>query len=656
MQRVTAKPCDEGTAFYLNDRYVGCALRVPGCSDRFTQEESGAFRWERTTEEPVSEMEMAFRADYPMAYQMIPARMYNQNFSDEITGLSTDIWDKEGQKREEEPNYPVGCLDPRTGEVRKLAWWRMSIAGALYTEGNGLSVGTFLPPDHQDASVSITPNGAHTLHTYYWPISEGPRIPEITRGRHSRPPAYKDEDVSEMFQPPPMGGPYTLKMDPRSSFSIMIVITPAEVPKTAWHHLLSFSWKVNRLYHAPKFSTEEIWDLGVAFTKRLYCPGENGFRGFALGMVFIDGAWIHRPYYRYEMGWTGEDISLGANMLFEAIRTGDREAEQMGFTALDSWLTCRLPNGMLPTHIMGQQFPCNGRKVIDACNLSAGALHYFRAFDYAQTLGNPKPEYFDAAISLCDFALSKMEPDGHLAKSWYEDDLTPAISNGSTGVFLALPLCEAARRTGKPEYLEGATRCYAYFYREFMENAYSFGGAQDKFSIDKESGIPMLRVALALYALTQDEEYIECARNGAYYLSTWQWQFTHPLAPDSELGKIGYDSFGGTSVSINGFRSGIDPYALEYIHELHDLTELTGEPEWAERAHAAWLHACEGLSDGTLEVGGIPIPRGGQDEAYSLGRPYEDSGFVWMPGWMTSFRMQNIIRTLPGGDRPGRIL
>lgn len=658
MMQITYRHTKEGSAFYLDDRLIGYALAVPGCIDRFTREDDGAYRWERISDKPVSHMEMAFSAAYAMEYQMYPARMYNQNINQEITGMSTDVWDKQGQQDEEEPSFPIGCREPVSGKVRKFAWWRLSVAGASYTEGCGLSLGTFLPPDQRDASISITPNADSTTHTYDWPVSEGPRIPEIERssGSYHRPPAYRDEDVSEMFKAPPMGGPYRLTMEPRQNFAVMLVFAPVDAPKTAWHKFMSFSWRVNRIYRAPRYSNDELWDLAVTFTKSLFCEGENGFRGFTIGKVFIGGEWIHRPYYRYEMGWTGQGISLAANMLFEAIRTGDKEAESMGFAALDSWLGCALPNKMLPTHIMGQQFPCNGRRVVDACNLSAGALNYFRAGDYAQVLGKPRPAYFDAAIGLCDFTLDKMGPDGKLAKTWYEDDLKPAAENGSTGAFLALPLCEAAIRTKKPAYLEGAIRCYGYYYDEFMKNAYSFGGAQDKFSIDKESGIPMLRVALALYALTGDKKYITCARNGAYYLSTWQWQHTHPLVPDSDLGKIGYDTFGGTSVSINGYGVGIDPYALPYVHELHDLAELTGEPEWAERAHAAWIHGADGVSDGTLAVGGIPIPIGGQDEAYGMGRPYEDVGFAWMPGWMACFRMENIIRTLPGGDRPGRVL
>ena len=98
--------------------------------------------------------------------------------------------------------------------------------------------------------------------------------------------------------------------------------------------MLSFAWKVNYSYRAPKFDNDELWEMGVEFTKSMYCEGENGFHGFTLGKVFIDGEWIPRPYYRYEMGWTGQGIALGANMLHEAIRSGDKEAEEMGLSLI----------------------------------------------------------------------------------------------------------------------------------------------------------------------------------------------------------------------------------------------------------------------------------------------------------------------------------
>ncbi len=652
---ITYKKSEKGTEFYIEGKYVGCALSAANCSDRFMQEADGAYRWERTSKDATDNMTMSFEAAYKMSYQIMPARMYNQNISSDITDMSTDVLDKIGLDESKEPSYPVGCIDPIAGKVRKIAWWRSSVAGAMYTEGDGMSVGTFLPPEQRDASVSVMPEETATVHSIYWPLCEGPRVPGGSKPMHRRPPAYKDEDVSHMFAVPPRGPQYSLEIKPRRSFAIMIVFAEYERERTAWHKMMSFSWNVNCQYVPARFTDEEIWDLSVDYTKSLFCDGEDGFKGFTLGKVFIDGKWIARPYYRFEMGWTGQGIALGANMLAQSIVNGDKQAESMGFEALDSWIKCELPSGIYPTHIMGQQFPCDGRRVVDACNLSAGAIHFFRAWEYAQILGRPKPEYFEAACKICDFALAKMGSDGRLAKSWFEDDSEPAIDNGNSGAFLTLALCEGARVTHSAKYLEGAKLSYKYFYQMFMRDGYSFGGAQDKFSIDKESCIPMLKGALKLYELTHDKKYIDCAVDAAHYLSTWQWQHTHPLMPDSVMGKVGYNSYGGTSVSING--TGQDPYALEYVHDLYDLAELTGSAEWAERAHAAWVHGADGVSDGTLVVNGIPVPRGGQHEAVGIGMPYKDSAFVWMPGWMASFRQENLCRTkMPGGDRPNRIL
>ena len=51
------------------------------------------------------------------------------------------------------------------------------------------------------------------------------------------------------------------------------------------------------------------------------------------------------------------------------------------------------------------------------------------------------------------------------------------------------------------------------------------------------------------------------------------------------------------------------------------------------------------------------MPRGAQNEAFTLGRDYEDSPFAWLPTWMAAFRVESLCRTMfPGGDRFGRIL
>ena len=66
----------------------------------------------------------------------------------------------------------------------------------------------------------------------------------------------------------------------------------------------------------------------------------------------------------------------------------------------------------------------------------------------AQLLGKYKPEYREAALRICDFAVSQMDAEGKIGKSWAEDDLTPLVRDGTSGSFLTLALCEAARCTG----------------------------------------------------------------------------------------------------------------------------------------------------------------------------------------------------------------
>jgi len=643
-----------GTAFYMGRVLLGHAVSKEGCTDRFIELAEGVYRWERTVKEPTAQMTMAFSANYTMEYQMMPALMYNQNSNEGIVAHGQFEKIARHQKTDE-PNYPVGCIDPLTGEVRKIAWWRSSVPGATYTEGNGVSVSAFLPPDQNDASVSILPEEGKTTHTIYWPLEEGPRVRTWRKGPVDvRPPAFKDEDVSAKFTPPPMGEGYTESIEPRTKFAVILVFAPVDLPRHGWHKMLSFAWKLYYKCLTPLYSNKELWDLGIEYIKTMFRDGDNGFKGFSMGKVFIDGEWVNRPYYAFEMGWTGQGIGQAVDMLAHALLTGDKEAAEMGFAALDSWLEQRLPNGMLPTHIMGQQFPYEGRRVVDACNLSFGAINYFRAWEYAQALGRSCPQYYEMACWLCDFALKNMSEDGKLAKSWFEDDLTPAVENGLPGAFLVFALCEGAKYTHRADYLEGAKRGYNYFYNQFLTDGYAMGGAQDHFSVDKESGIPLLQAALRLYELTGEEEYIDCARTSAYYLATWQWHFTHPLKPDSNLGQIGYDTFGGTLVSIG---AGMDPYILPFIHELYDLAELTGEYEWAERAEAGWAQATIGISDGTLWSGRSILPRGSQNEAFDFGREYEDRAFEWMPPWMQVYRLDNLCRTmLPGGDRFGRIL
>ena len=120
--------------------------------------------------------------------------------------------------------------------------------------------------------------------------------------------------------------------------------------------------------------------------------------------------------------------------------------------------------------------------------------------------------------------------------------------------------------------------------------------------------------------------------------------FTVQYPADSLLGKMGYDTFGSTSVSTA--HQALDQYALRDVISFMKLYELTGFAQWRERAIAFWCNACQCVSDGTQYINGRLRPAGAQDEAIFHTRwgrhgvkPFGPS--QWLPAWPCAFRLEN---------------
>ena len=290
--------------------------------------------------------------------------------------------------------------------------------------------------------------------------------------------------------------------------------------------------------------------------------------------------------------------------------------------------------GLNPLDAKYDQVICDGEEA------GAAAVQYFEAADWAARLGQPRPAYTDVALAICDFAAAQTQPSGRIGKSWLEADLSPAVSEGTVGAFLTWALGEGARRTGRPDYRDAACRSYAFYYGELARQGFTTAGALDIYCVDKESALPLLKAALMLYDVTGEAAYLHMARDAAAYLSTWQWHYTRPYAPDSVCGQLGYDTFGGTLVSTTHQHQ--DPYALYYVEELRRLGRLTGETEWAERADAIWRNGQQGVSDGTLRVLDKVRPAGSQDEGVMVTAwGWEPEGVSqWLVAWPTAFRLE----------------
>ena len=209
----------------------------------------------------------------------------------------------------------------------------------------------------------------------------------------------------------------------------------------------------------------------------------------------------------------------------------------------------------------------------DACNNGGAADCYFEAYNLLKKAGIDKAEYLEAAYRICDFALKNQRESGAFYKSWDEQGNVLA-KDGTIGCFLVLPLITAYQMGKDRKYLDGAKKAFDFYYGSLEWDGFTTAGALDTYCIDKESASPLLRDALALYDVTGEGRYLKAAEKIAWYLCTWMMHFTIHYPKDSLIGKMGYDTFGSTSVSTA--HQALDQYALRDVLSFIRLYELTG--------------------------------------------------------------------------------
>ena len=631
MKKLTQTLRPDGMHFALNGRPVGTACARAGAKDRFISMMDGVVLWERTVDAPMEEMEMRFVTDYAPVYTMIPAIQYDGNrcmIKDYETVRAQKLQGKDAQL--DIPSYYAGDRYAPTGQPYIIPYKAIAIPGATYSEGSEVAFAMFFPTDCMFGAVSLYEEEGEMHHVSMWPEQSAP-VPKVAERQRVN--------------------SYRTKGKEMTCFKTIMVFSAVERPRTAWRDLLDTAWALNYTLWAPDRTQEDLWDLGVSYAKTLYTEEPDGFCGFSIGMQWEQGAWRKRSGQKYEIGWCGQNASLAVSLLVHAQYHGDEEAKRMGLNVLDSWVRATKSTGLIPTHYDDNMYTNGYEKTIDACNLGTAAVQLWQGEEWAAMLGESRPEYARAADAIREFALRVMDENGRIGKSWLEKDLTPAVQEGTTGAFLTWALCEYARRTGRGDVLEACERSMRYYARTLTENGYTTAGALDIFTIDKESCMPLLKSALALYELTGKDEYLRHAVDAAYYLSTWQWHYNRPVRPGSLYDAMKFKLFGGTAVSIHG---DMDPYALFYVNDLLKLSEITGDVRWTERAAAAWRHGQQCISDGDYVLDGkAPRPRGAQDESSATGGFgwFDDAPSQWLVAWPTAFRLEVMRKWL---DESGR--
>jgi hypothetical protein len=614
--RVEFRKAGEIQTLYGNGQPIGALVPFHEAdfttADQVLEIQPGLFEWARTFTYTGKDyvrparLTMEFEAFYKSRYSLIPAVMYDGN-----------AW---GSGKE-----PKGFR--KDGQPWTFAFHRVSVAGATYSESDAWSVGLFSRPAQIPCgfACSLDPGPEKTVHRLVWPEEEAPLVYAM-RDLYSAP-YHEDLRVSR-------GQSITLKA--------WIVAAPLTRPKHGWHAMLDAAWALNSRPPSMRYDPEDLWEMGVGFAKDSLWAEERTFKGFSIGLRWDGRTWVQRDSWKYEIGWAGQNVSLADSLLADYLKTDDRTSLDMAVKCLDCWVrNARLKNGLLRCHFDYLIGLADAKdEVQDACNLGQAAQALFAAYDLAAKCKLQKPEYRDAALGVCDFAVKTMRADGRIGKAWRNDGAA-VDPEGSTGGFLIPALVTGYRAVHKAGYLDGAERAFDFYFGDFVKKGYTTAGALDTDCIDKESATPLLKAALELYELTGKEKYLQAAEDVSYYLASWQWHYSVPFAEGTVLRELGYDTFGGTAVSTQHHHQ--DPYALIIVNDWLRLAALTKNGIWRERALAAWANGMSGISNGDLVVLGKKRPAGSQDEGFCHTRWLLPSSVSqWLVAWPTAFRLETL--------------
>ena len=528
-------------------------------------------------------------------------------------------------------------------------WWTVSyratpIPGATYSEGNRFAVALWgeNPSRPEDAfSCSIRPEAHQTTHCLIYPEEE---MPLCYNGRDRYIEGFRRQ----------------MRLQKGTTKTIVAYLHVGEIkPKHgALHDFLRKAWQIAFRDSPTVYDPQKIWQLGIRYAKESLWAEEGSFKGINSGLLPDDKKdWFQWPYKgeKYAIGWTGQNASFGNSLLTDYLETGDEDSLVKGLGLLDAWADpCVLPNGLFVIHydyILGQM----NEEILDACNLGTAALNFFEAADLAAKCNRERPNYEKVALGICRFVMDDQAENGVYGRGWTFDGKC-VVREGTVGCFLVPPMIEAYHRTQDKRFLESAIRAYNHYIEQLNDDGYTTAGALDTWCIDKESSYPLLRSALKLYQTTHEPCYLDDAVQISYYLSTWLWHYNGVYPPEDDFARYGYNTFGATAVSTQ--HRHLDPYAVFWVSDWMTLSELTGDPQWKEKALSVWRNGCQLVSDGTLEINGFLRPAGSQNEGFiqchwhHIGK----KGFTpflggegdrinqWLVAWPGAFRLETLRR------------
>ena len=287
---------ENGYAVTIDGRPYARILPCEGATDTFEPIEDGAWKWHRHTDVPTDHMRMEMLLLGAPTFTMVPAVSYNGNG-----------WGKL-------PEY----VGDRAEDGTPWSWasHRVTIPSCTYSENEAISLALMAEANDNNA-CSLYRVDEGELHAVIFPEEEQPK----TLQRHF------------------WGDPFRGTMEPRCDFTAIILAAPSDGGMHRYKYLLDFAWRYYGHEIAAPMTTDELYRLGIAYCRYLFCRERNGFVGFSGGAQWYMGESTYKKNsHRYGLGWVGQSASMANAFIWDYLRTGDTEKLDIAIEAHDAWL------------------------------------------------------------------------------------------------------------------------------------------------------------------------------------------------------------------------------------------------------------------------------------------------------------------------------
>ncbi len=310
---------------------------------------------------------------------------------------------------------------------------------------------------------------------------------------------------------------------------------------------LGQTWRLYyNVFNPPiaKVPSGKVYRDGIALLNH-YSANRDEAQGFPFSSLLPDGS-VPASQISYLMGYVGEQIPAGFELLRYGVLHGDQTSLTNGKATLDFWAARAAQSSGLPLTWYNVSpptfrdddciFPIFTRTVSDGMEGIVSAAVFMRQHKMPQLAWEKFAQGFG------DWLVANQNADGSYYRAYNPDGTV--FTNTGTGcdrngfgtskfdtthpVRFLVSLYFA---TGQQKYLTAAEQAGNYALGAIYKPVQYVGGTTDNpNALDKEGGVEALHAALALYDATHAAKWLTAAQEAANYVETWMYAWNFPIS------------------------------------------------------------------------------------------------------------------------------